>query len=176
MTLSVLTTPRLVLRRPDNRDIDSIVAIAGDWEVARRLVRMPYPYTRDHARFFLDAIVPTERVWGVTLRASGDLVGMIGLTPKADAPHELGYYVARAHWGEGIATEAARAVVDHAFGPLALPALGSGFFADNPASGRVLRKLGFVETGRAERPCLAAGTTVASTEMRLSAADWRGCR
>ncbi len=166
----VLETERLLLRRPDAGDISAIMAIAGDWEVARRLSRIPHPYGDQDALFFLDIIVPAEWVWAITCRGAGELVGMVGLTPEAghDAA-ELGYYVDRRHWGVGIATEAARSVVDYGVRVLGLRCLTSGYFLDNPLSGRVLTKLGFVEVGRGERPCLAAGTTVPSVEMRLEA-------
>jgi RimJ/RimL family protein N-acetyltransferase len=155
---SVLETARLALRRPDSGDIAAIVAIAGDWEIARRLARVPHPYGEADARFFLEKIVPAEWVWAITLRASQELVGMVGLTPDAEpTTAELGYYVARRHWGQGIATEAARSVVACGTDRLGLRRITSGHFVDNPASGRVLSKLGFVQTGRAERPCLATG-------------------
>lgn len=155
-----------MLRRPDTGDIDSIVRIAGDWEVARRLARVPHPYGRTDAAFFLDSIVPNEWVWAITLRASGELVGMVGLTPDIGQDMaELGYYVAPRHWGRGIATEAARSVLDHGIHMLGLRRITSGYFLDNPASGRVLGKLGFIETGRAERLCVATGTSAPSAEM-----------
>jgi RimJ/RimL family protein N-acetyltransferase len=164
----VLETERLLLRRPDAGDIGAIAAIAGDWEVARRLARVPHPYGDEDARFFLDMIVPSEWVWAVTLRKAGGLVGMVGLTPEAGHhTAELGYYLDRRHWGIGIATEAARSVVDYGVRVLGLRCLTAGYFLDNPSSGRVLSKLGFVEVGRGERPCKAAGTTVPSVEMRL---------
>ena len=166
----VLETERLRLRLPDAGDIDAIVAMAGDRDVARRLARIPHPYGRDDARFFLDAIVPREWTWAVAWRASGEVVGMAGLVPGPEPEvAELGYYVARRHWGRGIATEAAGAVVAHGFGVLGLRVINSGYFLDNPASGRVLGKLGFVESGRSERSCLAIDSTVASVEMRLHA-------
>ena len=165
---SVLETERLLLRRPDDGDVDGIIAKAGDWEVARRLGRVPHPYGASDARFFLDTIVVNEWVWAVTWKANGEFIGTVGLTPD---PHkrsaELGYWIARSHWGIGIATEAARAVVDHGFQVLGFDFLTSGHFVDNPASGRVLGKLGFVEIGRAERPCLASGTKRAAIELRL---------
>jgi [ribosomal protein S5]-alanine N-acetyltransferase len=73
-----------------------------------------HPYGEEDAQFFLDIIVRNEWVWAIIWRTSGELVGMIGLTPEAghDAA-ELGYYVDRRHWGIGIATEAAKAVVYH---------------------------------------------------------------
>ncbi len=86
-----LATERLSLRRPDDRDIDAIVDVVGNWEVARRLARVPHPYGPADARFFLDHVVPAEWVWAVTLRGADTLLGAIGLTPEegADAA-ELG--------------------------------------------------------------------------------------
>jgi hypothetical protein len=94
-----LETERLILRRPDTTDIEAIVTIAGDWEIARRLARIPHPYSEEDARFFLDRVVPNEWVWAVTLRGTGELVGMVGLTPgPSEDTAELGYYVDRWHW------------------------------------------------------------------------------
>ncbi len=163
-----MTTERLLLRRPNDGDVDAIVSIVGDWEVARRLARVPHPYGPTDAGFFLKQIVPSEWVWAVTLQGSDTLIGAIGLTPEENADTvELGYWLSRAHWGQGIATEAAQAVVSFGFDTLGLSYITSGYFEENPVSGRVLEKLGFFETGRTRRPCLAAGTEVPSIEMRL---------
>jgi [ribosomal protein S5]-alanine N-acetyltransferase len=164
----VLQTKRLTLPRPDAGDVGSIIAIAGDWEVARRLARVPHPYGETDALFFLDKVVPNEWVWAITLRGSSELVGMVGLTPdQSQDTAELGYYVDRGHWGLGIATEAARSVVEYGIHNLRLRRITSGYFLDNPSSGRVLSKLGFVQTGHAERPCLATGASAQSIEMHL---------
>lgn len=164
-----LATDRLSLRRPNDSDVDAIVGVVGDWEIARRLARVPHPYGPADARFFLEHVVPAEWVWAMTLRGSEMLLGAIGLTPEKGAETaELGYWLSPAHWGSGITTEAARAVVTFGFERLGLPVLTSGYFEDNPASGRVLHKLGFVETGRVMRPCLAAGGDVPSIRMELS--------
>ncbi|WP_267434038.1 GNAT family N-acetyltransferase [Sphingomonas sp. GM_Shp_1] len=163
-----LQTERLSLRRPADRDVDAIVNAVGVWDVARRLARVPYPYTPDDARFFLERIVPAEWVWAITLRGSDHLAGVVGLTPQEHADTaELGYWLAPAHWGHGLMTEAARAVIAFGFDHLGLPALTSEYFDDNPASGRVLAKLGFVETGRILRPCVAIGGDVRAVRMIL---------
>ena len=165
-----LVTERLLLRRPDNGDAEAIVGIVGDRDVARRLARVPHPYGRADARFFLERVVPTEWVWAITLHGSVDLVGAVGLTPDEHGEAaELGYWLSPAHWGRGIVTEAALAVVCYGFDRLDLPCITSGFFLDNPASGRVLQKLGFVDVGRTMRPSLATGGDVPSMVMRLSA-------
>ncbi|WP_256926673.1 GNAT family N-acetyltransferase [Sphingomonas sp. TZW2008] len=168
----IIETGRLRLRRPNDRDVSAIITAVGDAEVARRLSRIPHPYTPADARFFLDHVVPGEWVWAITRGGEDTMIGAVGLTPgegMADGESaELGYWLARASWGEGIVTEAARAVVAYGFDTLRLPYIRSGYFADNPASGAVLRKLGFVETGRGTRPCLMLGRDVASVEMRLA--------
>jgi RimJ/RimL family protein N-acetyltransferase len=164
----VLETERLILRRPDASDVGSIMVIAGDWEIARRLARVPHPYGEKDALFFLENVVPSEWVWAITLRASPELVGMVGLSPDPSPDTaELGYYLGRGHWGLGIATEAAAAVVSFGMNVLDLRRITSGYFSDNPSSGRVLNKLGFVQTKHAERPCLATGVSAPSIEMHL---------
>jgi RimJ/RimL family protein N-acetyltransferase len=163
-----LVTERLSMRRPNDGDVGAIVSIVGDWEVASRLARVPHPYSPTDARFFLDQVVPAEWVWAVTLKGSNELVGTIGLTPeKSTDTAELGYWLSPRLWSQGITTEAARAVVSFGFETLGLPCLTSGYFENNRASGRVLEKLGFFETGRVMRPCLAAGGEVRSVRMQL---------
>lgn len=164
----VLATERLRLRRPEMRDVAAIVRIVGQRDVAVRLSRVPHPYGAADARFFLDEVVAGEWCWAITLAGDDALIGAVGLTPGAEAgAAELGYWLSPDHWGSGIMTEAARCVLSYGFDTLRLTAITSGYFADNPGSGRVLEKIGFVETGRAMRPCLARGHDVASVEMRL---------
>ncbi len=168
-----LFTERLLLRRPETGDVEAIVSIVGDWNVARRLARVPHPYGPEDARFFLDEVVPSEWVWAITLIGDNTLIGAVGLTPEEGKDSaELGYWLSPAHAGKGIATEAASRVVRFGFESLRLPFVTSGYFEDNPASGRVLRKLGFIETGPGERSSMAAGTTVPSVEMELPQSNW----
>jgi [ribosomal protein S5]-alanine N-acetyltransferase len=91
---AVLTTVRLVLRRPAEEDLPSIVKHANDWEVARLLGRMPHPYTMDDARFFLEKVVPNELTWAITSRADDTFIGAIGLAPGVPGGvAELGYWL-----------------------------------------------------------------------------------
>jgi RimJ/RimL family protein N-acetyltransferase len=163
-----LVTRRLSLRRPNDDDVDAIVNIVGNWDVARRLARAPHPYGPADARYFLEQVVPAEWVWAITLQGSGAFLGAVGLTPEEGADMaDLGYWLSPAHWGQGFTTEAARAVVSFGFERVGFSFLTSGYFADNPASGQVLRKLGFAEVGRTMRPCLAAGSEVPAITMEL---------
>jgi RimJ/RimL family protein N-acetyltransferase len=169
----VLHSERLVLRVPTEHDIPSIIAIAGDWEIASRLARMPHPYGEAEARFFLDTIVPAELVWLIVERSSDLVIGCVGIAQDDDSPEtvELGYYVAREHWGRGIATEAGSVILAYGIGLVGRSRMTAGHFADNPASGRVLEKLGFRQTGLSERPCLAIGALKPSIEMRLASCE-----
>lgn len=166
-----LTTARLHLRQPCMADVEAIVGIVGQWEVARRLATVPHPYGPQDARFFLEQIFPKQWGWGITLTGSPELIGVVGLTPR-HGKTVVGYWLSPAQWGKGIATEAAHAAVAFGFQELRQASIGSAYHEDNPASGRVLHKLGFVEVTRGLRPCLAEGRNVVSVEMRLNAADF----
>ena len=153
-----LETARLHLRVPVEQDAEAILSIAGDWEVARQLARVPHPYTHADVRFFFSHVVPNEPTWAILLRGMDRLIGMIGLAPAGDGQSaELGYYIARDQWGRGFATEAARAIGEAGFNLFGYRKLTSGYFSDNPASGRVLAKLGFTIVGTSSRHCLAEG-------------------
>jgi RimJ/RimL family protein N-acetyltransferase len=161
-----LDTARLHLRRPVERDADAIIAIAGDWVVARRLARVPHPYTDADVRFFFNQVVPNEPTWAILWRQTSRLIGMMSLVPAPDGRSaELGYYIARDHWGLGVATEAALAITRVGFESFGYLKLTSGYHADNPASGRVLAKLGFTIVGTSSRPCLAEGKDKSSVEV-----------
>jgi RimJ/RimL family protein N-acetyltransferase len=162
----LMETARLRLRQPVEQDADAIVAIVGDWEVARRLARIPHPYTDADARFFFEHVVPKEPTWAIVWRQTGRLIGIVGLAPASDGcSAELGYYVAREFWNCGVATEAARAVIRVGLESLGCSRLTSGYYTDNPASGRVLAKLGFTIVGTSTRPCLAEGKDKPSVEL-----------
>jgi len=163
-----LHTARLYLRPPVEQDADAIISIAGDWEVARRLARVPHPYTEADLRFFFDRVVPNERTWAILWHQTSRLIGMVGLAPASDGRSaELGYYIARDHWGRGIATEAALAITRVGFESSGYLKLTSGYFADNPASGRVLAKVGFTIVGSSSRPCLAEGKDKPCVDVEL---------
>ncbi len=163
-----LITQRLQLRCPVDADASAIIAIADDWEVARRLARMPHPYTADDFRFFMERIVPTELTFAIIARQSHVLVGVIGLLPHPESKSaELGYYVGRPHWGQGFATEAAQAVVHMALEAPLYAKLTARYQVDNAASGRVLAKVGFKPVSYSDHFCLAEGKYKPSTEVEL---------
>jgi ribosomal-protein-alanine N-acetyltransferase len=149
-----LETPRLVLRPFAADDAATLVRELSDPAVARQTLNVPHPYPPVRAAEFL-ADIPTRFaagrgiVWAVALRETAVLVGAVGLDlVRAHRRAELGYWIAKRHWGQGLATEAAQTVVHYGFGVLGLHRIEANYFPENPASGAVMRKLGMHHEGR----------------------------
>jgi RimJ/RimL family protein N-acetyltransferase len=140
----VLATARLQLRAPQREDAPAIAALANDRRIAENTARIPHPYTLADAEGFLRYIEDseTETAFAITL-ADDALIGICGLRTKPRKAPEIGYWLGAPYWGHGYATEAARAVIDHAFEDLGLERLEAGARVSNPASRRVLEKCGF---------------------------------
>ena len=146
-----LVSERLLLRRYKRSDMPSIVRLVGAREVAATTLRIPHPYTEDDARKFLGriALEKTLTSFGIFLRKTGEHCGGIGLDLDSDHDRaELGYWIGVPYWGKGIATEAAREVVRYGFETLGLNRIFANCFVGNPASQRVLEKLGMKYEGR----------------------------
>jgi len=163
-------TERLLLRPGFPEDAPALAMAIGHQAIARNLAVVPWPYGLRDAEAFLaaprDPVLPSLLIVERT-EAGPRLVGACGLRRRASGAVDLGYWIARAHWGRGIATEACTALVDIAR-TLRLPGLDASHFLDNPASGRVLEKLGFVATGLvAPRLCCARDEQVPARLYRL---------
>ncbi|HMJ93396.1 MAG TPA: GNAT family N-acetyltransferase [Allosphingosinicella sp.] len=143
-------TERLLLRPGWREDAPALFRAIADERVVRNLATAPWPYRLEDAEAFLSA---DRRPWEPSMlifrrtSAAPELVGTIGVGRRLSGEIELGYWIARRFWNRGYATEAGKAVVHAARHALRLPRLGAGHFVDNPASGRVLEKLGFRPTG-----------------------------
>ena len=148
-------TERLLLRPGWKEDAPALFQAICDERIVCNLANAPWPYSFADAESFLDRQPggPLDARWLITLRteASPRLIGCIGFGHDSDGSLEFGYWVARPYWGQGFATEAGKAVVDIARHGLRLKLLRAGHFIDNPASGRVLGKLGFRHFGTALR-------------------------
>lgn len=171
-------TERLLLRPGWEDDAPALYEAISHEAVAMKLARLPWPYSEDHARSFLVSQECAETLHMLIFaRTAGKprLVGGIGLEMNGCAA-ELGYWISPRYWGLGFATEAAHAVVDMARTALPCRKLVARHFVDNPASGNVLRKLGFRRTNRVvAMPCLARGTDVASFDYELTFAEQGDC-
>lgn len=163
-------TARLTLRPGWPEDAPALAAAIGHERVVTNLTKVPWPYTVADAAWFLNLPRDARTAQFVILDhqpAEPRLIGTVGIHAEDDR-WEFGYWLTPAAWGRGYATEAGRAVVDMARHALPVARLSSGHFLDNPASGRVLRKLGFQETGRDRRYSVARGLEVESATYELA--------
>ncbi|MEO6153320.1 MAG: GNAT family N-acetyltransferase [Croceibacterium sp.] len=149
-------TDRLFLRPAWREDAPELTRAIAHEPVVRMLARAPWPYYESHARAWIaaahDPRLPTLLV---TVPGEGRrIVGGCGLHAE-DGSSVVGYWIEPLHWGRGFATEALRGMLTLAR-TLGHRQIVGRHAADNPASGRVLRKAGFVPTGRA-RPFRSLG-------------------
>ena len=142
-------TARLTLRPGWPEDAPALTQAIAHEAVVANLARAPWPYTLDDAEEFLARPREADAPRFVILSHEADyprIVGTIAVWLEEDA-WELGYWLTPSAWGRGYATEAGHAVLQMARHALGLKHIRAGHFVDNPASGRVLAKLGFRPTG-----------------------------
>lgn len=147
-SIPVLETKRLTLRAPRMDDAKPIAFLSNDLRIAQNTTRIPHPYVLADAETWLAGVNQSEgeTTFVVTL-ADGTIIGVCGIERRDGRMADLGYWIGTHFWGQGYATEAARAVIDHAFTTLNHDVLHSGARVSNPASRRVLEKCGFQWTG-----------------------------
>ncbi len=151
--LPTLVTERLVLRPFAPTDAAEVQRLAGAREIADTTLNIPHPYPDGAAAAWIarhpGAWAARETLTlAVTERGSGALVGAVGLMLHLpDSRAELGYWIGVPWWNRGYATEAARALVAHGFGALQLHRIMARHLVRNPASGRVMQKLGMEREG-----------------------------
>ena len=150
----VLETRRLVLRSPQAQDVSRLAALANDADIARMTLRMPHPFSTTDAEHFVINVAgqdpATARTFLIEHEDNGP-VGVLGIFQDRDLAPEVGYWIGRPFWGRGYATEALDGAIAWAARTWKRRALVAGHFADNPASGRVLEKAGFLYTGEIRR-------------------------
>jgi ribosomal-protein-alanine N-acetyltransferase len=174
-----LKTERLVLREFAREDAPEVRRLAGVREIARMTLLIPYPYKEGVAEEWIASLRPSyeagEQVtFAVVLREGSELVGSIGMNLNArDNNGELGYWIGVPYWGRGYCTEAAREVVRYGFEVLGLHRIHSNHFGLNPASGRVMQKVGMVREGTRREHHRKWGEYEDRVEYGLLDRDWR---
>lgn len=159
-----LRTPRLTLRRARASDIDALHLIFADEETVRFWSTGPHR-TLDVTREWLDAMIasPPETSEDFIIEHAGETVGKVGFFRLP----EIGFILRRDLWGRGLVTEAARAVIEHVFQTRDVGELQADVDPKNIGSIRVLERLGFVETSRAERAYCVDGVWMDSVYFVL---------
>jgi RimJ/RimL family protein N-acetyltransferase len=170
-SIAVLETERLVLRAPRREDARAIAALANDRRIAENTARIPHPYGLADAEAWIAStgIEASSDIFVITI--GGEVIGACGCELRNGKP-EIGYWLGVPFWGNGYATEAVQAVIDHAFGERFHAALHSGARISNPASRRVLDKCGFQWTGVSLVRVRAIASSVPCDRFKLERAVW----
>lgn len=143
-----LHTERLILRPFRLTDAAAVQELAGAREIADTTVSIPHPYPDGAAAAWIGTHAAAWEVgklvtFAITGRDGDSLMGAIGLVISLENAHaELGYWIAKPHWNRGYCTEAAQAILAFGFDELRLHRIEARYFVRNPASGRVMEKLG----------------------------------
>jgi RimJ/RimL family protein N-acetyltransferase len=152
-------------------DADRAFEIQADWEVTRMLSMASFPPVRqDIGRWFADH----EREWlageayRFAVELDGRMIGVVDIDGIAEHEGTLGYWLDRAAWGRGYAFEAAYAVTRFAFEDVGLTRLNAGHAGDNPASGRILTKLGFTPRDTVQLFSRPRGENIAQHRYKLT--------
>lgn len=149
-----IETERLILRPWLESDAGSLFKYASDPDVGPRAGWPPH-ISIEESLETIRSIFSGEGMWAVELKESGEAIGCVGYLPASlsnldiqENQCEVGYWIGKPHWGKGICTEAMSAIVDYCFNVKGFSVLWGDYFPENPASGRVMEKCGFVDTGK----------------------------
>lgn len=177
-----LASERLLLRPFALEDAPAVQRLAGAREVASTTLSIPHPYEDGMAEQWIESHAPRYLVgllvsFAITERASGELAGAIGLALQPEhARAELGYWIGVPFWNRGYATEAVRAVLDFGFGTVGLHRVYATHFTRNPASGRVMQKLGMRYEGLLRQHVRKWGVFEDLVLYGMVAAEWPAAR
>lgn len=149
-----METERIILRPWREGDAEALFRYASDPEVGPRAGWPPHKSIEESLNI-IRTIFNSDHIWAIELKATGEPIGCMGYYTHGESNIEIGendaetgYWVARPYWNKGICTEALRLLIDYCFNEKGFNTLWADFFPENPASGRVMEKCGFRETGR----------------------------
>lgn len=170
-----MKTKRIHLRSWRESDAEALFRYASDPEVGPRAGWKPHSSVEE-SRLIIESVFNNATTWAIALNDTDEAIGAIGYGESCDCalpalPGEqtVGYWVAKPYWNQGICTEALRLLVDYCFDVEGMQSLISGHFVDNPASGRVMEKCGFVATGEiAFDPSLYGGANHPIRVLRIT--------
>jgi RimJ/RimL family protein N-acetyltransferase len=178
-----LETRRLWLRWPRLADAQAIVRLAGEKAVAEMTARIPHPYLPEDAeRFIFQARRSNADGHSLQLAITpkgkpNSLIGVVGIGPSPeDGRPALGYWLGTAHWGQGYATEAARALIDAFFAYGGEDEIIASARVLNPISRRVLEKCGFAYQGSGLTELPARGGFYPADQFRLDRRAWESLK
>lgn len=148
-----METDRIILRPWQDSDAQALYRYASDPEVGPRAGWAPHE-SLEESLDIIRTVFNNDTTWAIVLKETGEAIGAIGYGPSCDCnlparegEPTVGYWVARPYWNRGICTEALGLMIRNILSDTDIASLISGHFIDNPASGRVMEKCGFIPTG-----------------------------
>ncbi len=148
-----IETARLRLRPFSMADVPQVATLANEWDIANNTAALPYPYTLEMAESWIRSHTghsdpDHEITFAIANNTDNSVIGAIGIRPLwAHARGEFGYWIGKPFWNRGYATEAGKALITYAFDVLHLNKVHAVHFVRNPASGRVMQKIGMQHEG-----------------------------
>jgi ribosomal-protein-alanine N-acetyltransferase len=175
-----LETDRLILRPPRMTDVDAIVEQVNNPKIARNTLSIPHPYNHEMALEFLENVTGDNwhkdeghRPFILIRKTDETLIGICGMgVPGRAGRTEIGYWIGEAYWGNGYATEAARAVVRYGFEVLNAHRIQATYFTWNPASRRVMEKIGMQYEGILRGYVVKDGEAIDVGMCAITRPDW----
>ncbi|MBR6092333.1 MAG: GNAT family N-acetyltransferase [Bacteroidales bacterium] len=148
-----METKRILLRHWRDDDAETLFKWASDPDVGPRAGWPPHKSVEESLEI-IRTVFNNDSNWAIVLKATGEVIGAIGYGPSCECELPAreneplcGYWIAKPYWNQGICTEALKLMLDHIRKITDIKSLISGHFVDNPASGKVMEKCGFVPTG-----------------------------
>ena len=148
-----METERILLRSWRDSDAEILYKYASSPEVGPRAGWPPHKSIEESLEI-IRTIFNNDHTWAIELKENNEIIGCIGYYTCSESniniganDVEAGYWIAQPYWNRGICTEALRLLIDYCFCKKGFQTIWSDFFVDNPASGRVMEKCGFLDTG-----------------------------
>lgn len=149
-----MQTERLLLRPWKESDAEALYKYASDPTVGPQAGWPPHQSVEESLQI-IRTVFNSDHIWAIELKETGEPIGCMGYYTCGESNIEIGendaeagYWIAKPYWNQGICTEALQCMIDYCFRVKGFQILWSDFFIDNPASGRVMQKCGFHDTGK----------------------------
>ena len=141
-----INTLNLIIKKPEKKDISSLVKELNNWNISKWLVEVPYPYSINDANYWIKKTQEDEFSFNIYLK--NNLIGGISLSKKlGDTKWELGYWIGEEYWGNGYAIEACENLIQYFFTNTSNHQIYASHMKDNIKSKKIILTLGFKEVG-----------------------------
>ena len=163
---SKITTSNLVLKKPDNKDITSLIEELNNWNVSKWLVEVPYPYSINDAKYWIKKTVEDKFSFNIYL--NNKLIGGISISKKlGNTKWELGYWIGEKYWGNKYAKEACESLIKYFFTNTSNNIIYASHMKDNMKSKKIILSLGFKEIGLGKKYSLSRQEEIEDINYQL---------